>query len=95
MGKRKWAEDEFEELCRKRKTIANVCKMLGKDADSLADEAENTTGTQMAELITKSNSMRKRFKDKTGELVDLDHEIEKKGAEVFVRFWMAFCGGGC
>ncbi|KAL7835652.1 hypothetical protein SRHO_G00279990 [Serrasalmus rhombeus] len=36
----------------------------------------------MAELITKSNSMRKRCKDKRGELMDLDHEIEKRVAEL-------------
>ncbi|KAJ8399612.1 hypothetical protein AAFF_G00410230 [Aldrovandia affinis] len=32
----------------------------------------------MVELITKSNSMRKRCKDKRGELVDLDHPAKKK-----------------
>lgn len=59
MGKRKGADDELEELRKKRSTIANVCKTL--DADSLAEKAENTMWTKMAELITKSSSMRKRF----------------------------------
>ena len=36
----------------------------------------------MAELITKSNSMRKRCKDKRGELMDLGREIEKRAAEL-------------
>lgn len=49
---------------------------------ALAEKAENTAGTKMAELITKSNSMRKRCKDKRGELVDLDREIEKRATEL-------------
>lgn len=32
----------------------------------------------MAELITKSNSVRKRCKEERGELMDLDREIEKR-----------------
>lgn len=59
-----------------------MCETLEKDADSLAEKAENTAGTKMAELITKSNSMRKRCKDKRGELMDLDREIEKRVVEL-------------
>lgn len=60
MNKRKGVEDELEELRKKRRTISTVCETLEKDADGLAEKAENTAGTKMAELITKSNSMRKR-----------------------------------
>ena len=81
-NKRKEVEDELEELRKKRRTISTVCETLEKDADSLAEKAENTAGTKMAELITKSNSMRKRCKEKRGELVDLDREIEKRAAEL-------------
>lgn len=72
----------LEELRKKRRTISTVCETLEKDADSLAEKAENTAGTKMAELITKSNSMRKRCKDKRGELMDLDREIEKRVVEL-------------
>jgi len=82
MNKRKGVEDELEELRKKRRTISIVCESLEKDADGLAEKAENTAGTKMAELLTKSNSMRKRFKEKRRELVDLDHEIEKRAAEL-------------
>ncbi|XP_062865180.1 uncharacterized protein LOC134327023 [Trichomycterus rosablanca] len=82
MNKRKGAENELEQLRKKRRTILTVCDTLEKEADSLAEKAENTAGTKMAELITKSNSMRKRCKDKRGELMDLDHEIEKRVAEL-------------
>ena len=66
MDKGKGAENELEDLRKKRRTISTVCETLEKDADSLAEKAENTAGTKMAELITKSNSMRKRCKDKRG-----------------------------
>ncbi|ROI16565.1 hypothetical protein DPX16_22542 [Anabarilius grahami] len=82
LNKRKEVEDELEELRKKRRTISTVCETLEKDADGLAEKAENTAGTKMAELITKSNSMRKRCKEKRRELVDLDHEIEKRAAEL-------------
>lgn len=82
MDKRKRAENELEELRKKRRTIKTVCETLEQDADSLAEKAENTAGTKMAELITKSNSMRKRCKEKRGELMDLDHEIEKRVVEL-------------
>jgi len=82
MNKRKGAENVLEELRKKRRTISTVCDSLEKDADSLAEKAENTAGTKMAELITKSNSMRKRCKDKRGEVMDLDCEIEKRAAEL-------------
>uniref|UniRef100_A0A3B1ILN4 Exostosin GT47 domain-containing protein n=1 Tax=Astyanax mexicanus TaxID=7994 RepID=A0A3B1ILN4_ASTMX len=82
MSKRKGAENELEELRKKRRTISTVCETLEKDADTLAEKAENTAGTKMAELITKSNSMRRRCKEKREELMDLDCEIEKRVAEL-------------
>lgn len=56
MKKRKKVEDNIEELRKKRRTISTVCETLEKNADGLAEKAENTAGTKMAVLITKSNS---------------------------------------
>lgn len=52
----KGVEDELEELRKKRRTISTVCATLEKDAKD--------AGTKMAELITKSNSMRKKMQGK-------------------------------
>ncbi|XP_041840361.1 uncharacterized protein LOC121639268 [Melanotaenia boesemani] len=81
-NKRKEIEGELEELRKKRRTISTVCETLHNDADSFAEKAENAAGTKMAELITKSNTMRRRCKEKRGELVELDCEIEKRVAEL-------------
>ncbi|KAL0170493.1 hypothetical protein M9458_035089, partial [Cirrhinus mrigala] len=67
MTKRKIAEDELEVLRKKRRNIHCVCETLEKDADSFAEKAESTTGTKMAELITKSNTLRRRYKEKREE----------------------------
>ena len=75
--KRKGAENELEDLREERRTISTVCETPEKDADVLADKAENIAKTKMAELITKSNSVRQRCKDKRGELMDLDCETVK------------------
>ncbi|KAL0146888.1 hypothetical protein M9458_057827 [Cirrhinus mrigala] len=82
MTKRKIAEDELEVLRKKRRTIHSVCETLEKDADSFAEKAESTTGTKMAELITKSNTLRRRYKEKKEELDELDKEIERKASEL-------------
>ncbi|XP_041858035.1 uncharacterized protein LOC121650545 [Melanotaenia boesemani] len=81
-NKRKEIEGELEELRKKRRTISTVCETLHNDADSFAEKAENAAGTKMAEFITKSNTMRRRCKEKRGELVELDCEIEKRVAEL-------------
>ncbi|XP_051559251.1 uncharacterized protein LOC127444103 [Myxocyprinus asiaticus] len=80
--KRKMAEDELKVLQKKRKTIHSVCETLEKDADSFAEKAKITTGTKMAELITKSNTLRRPYKEKREELDDLDKEIERKASEL-------------
>lgn len=82
MTKRKIAEDELEVLRKKRRTVHSVCETLEKDADSFAEKAESMTGTKMAELITKSNTLRRRYKEKREELDELEKEIERKASEL-------------
>ncbi|KAK9976445.1 hypothetical protein ABG768_021650 [Culter alburnus] len=62
--KRKAAEKELEDLRNQRRVLSVVCDSLEVDADKFAEIAEGKTGTKMAELITKSNSLRRRHKDK-------------------------------
>lgn len=61
--KRKAAEENIEQL-KKNKTLADVCSSLEKDADLCAEEAERKSESQMAQLISKSNALRRRLKDK-------------------------------
>lgn len=76
--KRKMMVDELEELKRKRVSLEGVCEGLQNEADQMADKAENSGGTKMATLITKSNTLRRRAKEKREELVGLKAEIQKK-----------------
>ncbi|KAK9969961.1 hypothetical protein ABG768_028102 [Culter alburnus] len=55
--KRKEAEDELE-----------VCNTLQKDADQLAEQAEGKSGSLMVQLITKSNTLRRRHIEKLNDL---------------------------
>lgn len=62
----KWkaAEETIEELKRKKQTLQQVSSSLCKDADHLLEEAEGKGGALMGQLITKSNTLRKRYKKK-------------------------------
>ncbi|XP_053084039.1 uncharacterized protein LOC113541107 [Pangasianodon hypophthalmus] len=80
--KRKAAGDELEALWKKRRTIQSVCETLEKDADSFAEKADSMAGTKMAELITKSNTLRRRYKEKREELDELDKEIQRRASEL-------------
>jgi len=66
--KRKRAEDELETIRKKRKTLGDICQSLSDEADKLAEEAENKSGTRMAELLTvkrdeeKNEEKKERFK---------------------------------
>lgn len=72
--KRKNAEENLDELKIRRKSIQDVCESLQKDADNIAEQAENAAGTKMATLITKSNTLRKQAKEKREQLLVLNHE---------------------
>lgn len=80
--KRKAAEKELEDLRNQRQVLNVVCDSLEVDADKFAEIAEGKTGTKMAELITKSNSLRRRYKDKKAELLQVDKLIEEKATQL-------------
>ncbi|KAJ8399557.1 hypothetical protein AAFF_G00409680 [Aldrovandia affinis] len=80
--KRKAAEDDLEELRKRKKTMLEVSQVLTREADKTAEEAEAKSGTKMAELISKSNILRKGSKKKLAELEIIEKEIEAKGAEL-------------
>lgn len=80
--KRKVAEDHLEELKKKMMILIKVANSLEKDADKLAEQAEGKSGTLMAQLITKSNILRKRYKEKITELKEVEKELEDKSAEL-------------
>ncbi|XP_035985123.1 uncharacterized protein LOC118558689 [Fundulus heteroclitus] len=80
--KRKGAEDHIEQLKKKKTILIEVANSLEKDADKLAEQAEGKSGTCMAQLITKSNILRKRYKEKLTELKEVEKELEDKSAEL-------------
>lgn len=80
--KRKALEDDIEDLKKKKRILVQVSTSLQKDADQLAEEAEGKSGTLMAHLITKSNTLRKRYKEKTNELQQIEKELDTKGKEL-------------
>ena len=53
------AAGRIEELKKKKKSLSEVAKVLLDDADLFATQAEGKAGTLMAQLITKSNTLRK------------------------------------
>ncbi|ROI26655.1 hypothetical protein DPX16_21598 [Anabarilius grahami] len=67
---------------KKKRILVQVSTSLRKDADQLAEEAEGKAGTLMAHLITKSNTRRKRYKEKTNELQQIETELDTKGKEL-------------
>lgn len=80
--KRKNLVEELEDLKRQRRSLEGVCESLQTDADQMAEKAENSAGTKMATLITKSNTLRRRAKEKREQLVVLNADIEKKATEL-------------
>jgi len=80
--KRKVAEDHLELLKKKKMILIEIANSLEKDADKLAEQVEGKSGTLMAELITKSNILRKRYKEKVTELKEVEKELEDKSAEL-------------
>lgn len=80
--KRRAAEDHLQELKKKKVVLNEVASSLEKEADKLAEQAEGKSGTLMAQLITKSNVLRKRFKEKLSELKGVESELENKMEEL-------------
>ena len=48
----------------------------------LAEEAEGKAGSKMAQLLSKSNALRRAYKDKLAELKNIEAEIGAKGEEL-------------
>lgn len=60
--KRKGVEDHLQELRVKRRRLQEVSEGLARDADRLAEEAEGKARSKMADLISKSNLLRRAKK---------------------------------
>ncbi len=82
VDKAKALEDELAELKKKREVLTEVCASLQKDADQLAEKAENKSNTLMAQIITKFNTLRRRYKEKCNELKNVESELELKASEL-------------
>lgn len=80
--RRKAVEEELLNLRTQREILSRVCESLQNDADKLAEQAEGKAGSKMAELITKSNTLRRRHKEKKEELRNLEERIEEKSSQL-------------
>lgn len=65
-----------------RQTPTQVSTSLHRDAHQVAEKAGGKTGTLTAQLITKSNTLRKRYKEKLCELKQVEAELETKATEL-------------
>lgn len=80
--KRKLAEEYLTDLKRKKYAVQEVSTCLAREADMLAEEAEGKTGSKMAQLLSKSNALRRASKEKLAELKKFEEEITIKGDEL-------------
>lgn len=80
--KQKGAAELKEELIKKQKCLSEVAKVLLDDADQLATQAEGKAGTLMAQFITKSNTLRKRYKEKMAELQQVEEELRRTSTTI-------------
>ena len=80
--KRKNMMEELEDLKRQQRSLEGVCESLQNDVDQMAEKAENSAGTKMAALITKSNTPRRRAKEKREQLAALTADIENRASEL-------------
>ncbi|XP_073714812.1 uncharacterized protein [Misgurnus anguillicaudatus] len=79
--KRKAVEEELLDLRTQHEVLSRVCESLENDADKLAEQAEGKAGSKMAEFIIKSNTLRRRQKEKKEELRQLEERIEEKSSQ--------------
>ncbi|KAG5272523.1 hypothetical protein AALO_G00166480 [Alosa alosa] len=80
--KRKLAEQCLVDLKKRKTNLEDVSACLVREADALAEQAEGKAGSKMAQLLSKSNALRRAHKDKLGELKALETEIDAKGDEL-------------
>ncbi|KAJ8406324.1 hypothetical protein AAFF_G00305550 [Aldrovandia affinis] len=80
--KRKAAEDDLEELRKRKKTILEVSQGLAREADKTAEEAEAKSGTKMAKLISKFRVTT------TANTAMVSHkEFQNAGKEAGLQIW--------
>ncbi|KAK9955915.1 hypothetical protein ABG768_015756 [Culter alburnus] len=70
------------DLKRKKTTVQEVSTCLAREADMLAEEAEGKSGSKMAQLLSKSNALRRASKEKLAELKKVEEEITIKGDDL-------------
>ena len=80
--KRKLVEDYLAELKEKWNTVQDMSACLNRDVDKLAEEAKGKAGSQMAQLISKSNALGRACKNKPTELKMIEEEIAAKREEL-------------
>lgn len=80
--KRKLAEQALEDLKKRKMSLEDVSSCLAREADALAEEAESRAGSKMAQLLSKSNALRRAHKEKVAEVKALEAEISAKGEEL-------------
>ena len=59
-----------------------ICNRLSTDADKLAEEAEQQRPEKMAELLTRSNALRQKLKEKRAAMKVVQEQIESKSEEL-------------
>jgi hypothetical protein len=75
-------ENDLNQMRKRRKLIENIQGNLAEEMEKLLDQAEASSGTKMAQLITKSNAIRRKVKEKKVELTTLDGSIAEKVVEL-------------
>ncbi|XP_034024604.1 uncharacterized protein LOC117508867 [Thalassophryne amazonica] len=60
--KRKLAEQALEDLKKRKMSLQSVSACLSSEADALAEEAEKRAGSKMAQLLSKTNALRRAHK---------------------------------
>ena len=80
--KKKLVEDELQAVRKKRRTVADISEKLCEGADKLAVDAEGKRKTEREQLISKSNALRMKAREKKSKLKDLDELIKEKFKEL-------------
>ena len=80
--KRKKVEEELETARKKRRTLEALCDTLCEEADQLSLEAEGKRRSEMEQLISKSNALRSKAKQKKADLKCVMELIEEKNKEL-------------
>ncbi|KAL6471512.1 hypothetical protein MHYP_G00201620 [Metynnis hypsauchen] len=80
--KRKLTEQSLEDLKKRKKSLEDVSTCLAREADSLAEEAEGKAGSKMAQLLSKSNALRRAYKEKLAQVKILETEMVTKKEEL-------------